>query len=330
MSLAKRTAAVALSGAFALTASAAFAAPKEITVAYFLEWPTANQVAQLEKTYDKAMGVSVKWRAFKTGVAMSAAMASNSVQISYSQGLVPFTLAVSKGLPIKIVGVAVSYAENDNCVVYKGANITKANAKDLEGKKVSVPIGTVAHYKMLRTLEHLKVDATKVKIVNMAPAEGAAALSRGDLAMSCGWGGALRRMKAHGKVLLTAAEQEAIGIRVFDVISVTNKFAKEHPELVTKFLQVTNDANKAYAANPDKFRATIAKAAGMKLSDSNQVIDLFKFPTAEEQRSKAWMGGTVQDFTKQVADFYVKQKKLPKALADYGTVIDASFLKDVK
>ena len=34
----------------------AAAAPDKITVAYFREWPTANQVAQAEKWYDKEMG----------------------------------------------------------------------------------------------------------------------------------------------------------------------------------------------------------------------------------------------------------------------------------
>ena len=58
------------------------AALDEITVAYFLEWPTANQVAQLEKVYDKELGVKVNWRAFGNGNEMSAAMASGKVQIA--------------------------------------------------------------------------------------------------------------------------------------------------------------------------------------------------------------------------------------------------------
>jgi taurine transport system substrate-binding protein len=37
--------------------------------------------------------------------------------------------------------------------------------------------------------------------------------------MVCGWGGALRRMKEHGNVLLTGAEKDEIGISVFDVTS---------------------------------------------------------------------------------------------------------------
>jgi hypothetical protein len=35
--------------------------------------------------------------------------------------------------------------------------------------------------------------------------------------MVCGWGGALRRMKEHGNVLLTGAEKDEIGISVYDV-----------------------------------------------------------------------------------------------------------------
>lgn len=324
----------AIMAAILLTASvgvvAAAKKPEEITVAYFLEWPTANQVAQVNETYDKEMGLKVKWRAFGNGNEMSAAMASGDVQIAYSQGLVPYVVAVSKGLPLQLVGVAVSYAENDNCVVHKDAGITKANAKSLEGKKVATPIGNVTHYKLLRSLEHLGVDAKKVNILPMNPADGAAAMARGDVAMACGFGGALSRMKEYGSVLLTATEQEAIGIRVFDIISVTKDFANDHPDLVVKFLQVTEDANKVYAKDPGSVQPTIAKAAGMKLADSNGLLAKFAFPTAKEQLSAAWMGGTVQDFTKGVADFFVAQGELPKALDDYGPYIDTSFMKKVK
>ena len=108
--------------------------PDEITVAYFLEWPTPNQVAQLEETYDEVMGVKVNWVAFDTGVAMSAAMASGDVHIAYSQGLVPFANAVTAGVEIQMVGVAVSYAENDNCVVQTDLGIGRDNATDLNGQ----------------------------------------------------------------------------------------------------------------------------------------------------------------------------------------------------
>ena len=303
------------------------AALDEITVADFLEWPTANQVAQLEKVYDKELGVKVNWRAFGNGNEMSAAMASGKVQIAYSQGLVPFVVAVSSGLPLKLVGVAVSYAEADNCVVSKASGITKANAKQLEGKKIGTPIGNVTHYKLLRMLDHLGVDATKVNMVQMNGADAAVAFARGDIVMGCAFGGPMLRMKEQGEYLMTAAEQEAIGIRVFDVISVTDEFLKKHPGLIQKFMDVTDKANAAY--NKDKAAALpkIAKAAGMDKSGAEQLLKMFSFPSKADQASKQWMGGTVQQFTKQVADFFVQQKQMDKALGSYDGVVSAQFLK---
>lgn len=300
---------------------------EEITIAYFLEWPTPNQVAQLEETYDEAMGVKVNWLNFDTGVAMSAAMASGDVHIAYSQGLVPFANAVTAGVPLKTVGIAMSYAENDNCVVGSSTGIGIDNVTDLHGQQVAVPIGTVAHYKMLREMQHLGVDVDQLNIIDLAPADGAAALQRGDVAMACGWGGALLRMKENGDILMTGAEMQEIGILVFDVVSVTEEFAASHPEMVTKFLQVTDEANAAYAADPGSMHETIAQAAGMEVDAAISNLDTFTFLTVEEQLSDAWMGGTVQSFVQEVAEFFVEQGELDAALDDYSVTIDTSFLE---
>ena len=219
--------------------------------------------------------------------------------------------------------------ENDNCVVHKDAGITQENASDLEGKKVATPIGNVTHYKLLRTLDHLEVDASQVNLLQMNPAEAAAALARGDVEMACGFGGALQRMKEFGEVLMTAEEQEAIGIRVFDIVSVTEDFATEHADLVTKFLQITEDANNAFSADAASMLPAIAKESGQELADTESMVNLFKFPTRDEQLSDAWMGGTVQTFINEVAAFYVEQGELDSALDDYGPTIDTSFMEAV-
>ena len=321
----KRLVTIVAAAAATLFMSAASALDK-ITVAYFLEWPTANQVAQVEKTYDEALGVEVVWRAFGNGNEMSQAMASGDVQIAYSQGLVPWVVAVSNGLPLKLVGVAVSYAEADNCVVHADTGINQANASELEGKKIATPIGNVTHYKLLRMLDHLGVDATRVDMVQMNGADAAVALARGDVAAGCAFGGPLQRMKEFGSVLMTATEQEAIGIRVFDVVSVTEDFANDHSDLLKKFMEVTDQANAAYGENRSQLEETISTAAGMDLAATQNMLDMFSFPSAADQKSAAWMGGTVQAFTKQVADFFVEQGQLDRALDSYDFAIDASFL----
>ncbi|MEL6226625.1 MAG: taurine ABC transporter substrate-binding protein, partial [Pseudomonadota bacterium] len=88
-----------MTGAAILAASsvAASAQVKELTVAYFLEWPMPFQFAKVKGIYEKEMGVKINWRSFDTGTAMSAAMASGDVQIAVSQGVPPFVVATSAG-----------------------------------------------------------------------------------------------------------------------------------------------------------------------------------------------------------------------------------------
>ena len=320
---------LALAAASLATPSLA-ADPEKITVAYFAEWPTANQVAQAEKWYDEELGVPFEWRAFDTGVAMAEAMVAGEVDIAYSMGIVPFALAVTDGAPIKAVGVAVSYAENDNCVIYKKEAIDRANAHELEGRKVAVPLNTVTHYKMLKSLTILGVDVSKVDVVDMSPQDIEAPFAKGELAMGCSWGGPLRRMKGHGWELLSADEQERLGIRAFDIIAVTDAFAAEYPELVTKFLEVTDRAAAYLEDSSEEAQPVIAKAAGLNLKESNIVLSLFDFYTRDEQLTEDWMQGGVQTFIKEVADFFKQQGEIESALDDYGAAVDSSFYENAE
>ena len=309
---------------------AAAADPEKITVAYFREWPTANQVAQAEKWYDTELGVEVEWKAYNTGVEMAKAMVDGEVQISFSMGIVPFALAVTDGAPIKVVGVAVDTGGADNCVIYKREAIDRANAHELEGRKVAVPLNTVTHYKMLRSLVFLGVDIGKIDVVDMSPHDIDDAFIDGKLAMGCSWGGPLRRMKGHGWELLSANEQDRLGIRAFDVIAVTNELAEKHPDLVVKFLSVTDRAIDYMNRERAKAEPVIAKAAGLELKDSNIVLSLFDFYTRDDQLTERWMQGGVQQFIKEVADFFQKQGKIDKALDDYGSTVDAGFYEKVE
>ncbi|SNS26414.1 ABC transporter substrate-binding protein [Tropicimonas sediminicola] len=309
--------------AMALSANAA-AAMDEITVGYFLEWPMPFQYAKSMGLYDEAMGVTVNWVSFDAGTAMSAAMASGDVQISVSQGVPPFVVATSAGQDLQIVDVAVSYSENDNCVVAEALEIDKDSAKELEGKKVGVPIGTAAHYGFLKQMNHFGVDITTMEIVDMAPPDGAAAFAQGNLDMVCGWGGALRRMKEHGNVLLTGAEKEELGILVFDVTSVPASFAAENAELLSSFLQVTADANAMWNSGEktDEMLEVIAKDAGMDLEATRETIDTFVFPSVEEQLSEKWLGGGAQEFMLGVASVFKEAGSIDAALDTYSDAVN--------
>ncbi|WP_101068123.1 taurine ABC transporter substrate-binding protein [Roseovarius salinarum] len=327
MTLRTKTAAAVAGLALAAGAQAA-AAAEDVTVAYFLEWPTANQVAQAEDTYSDALGANVEWRAFGNGNEMTQAMVSGDVDIAYSQGFVPFVVGVSNGAPLKLVGIAVTYSENDLCIVRDDSGITQENAAEtLPGQKIATPIGNVTHYKLLKTLEHLEVDPDSVDLTQMNPADAAVALVRGDVPMACAFGGALDRMKTVGAPLMTGAEQEAIGISTFDVVTVTESFAEENPEMVRTFMDVTAEANAAYKDDPKGAYEAIAGQAGMDLDAAKAMLANFGFPSEEVQLQDNWMGGGVAEMAKGVADVMVEAGGMEESLDDYSPYIDASFLK---
>ena len=120
-------------------------AADSVNVAFFLEWATPNQIAKVDKAYDDAMGVDVKWTNFSTGVQMTEAMLAGDIDIAYSQGLAPFVTAIQQGAPIKMVSVAVIYEAND-CFVKNGLGINSSNASELEGRTVAVPLNTMADF----------------------------------------------------------------------------------------------------------------------------------------------------------------------------------------
>ena len=299
---------------------------EEITVAYFLEWPTPNQFAQVNKIYDEELGVKVNWVSFDAGTAMSAAMASGDVHISFSQGVTPFLVATAAGQDLQIVDVAVTYSDNDNCVVRSELEITADNAKDLEGKEVGVPLGTMAHSGFLTQMKHFGVNTDTMKIVDMSPVDSAAAFANGSLDMVCGWGGPLRRMKEFGNVLLEGQEKEDIVGKVFDVTSVPTAFADENAELLSKFLAVTAKMNAMYAADPEPMMADIAKAAGMDMDGTKSVIGTFRFPDIETQLSDAWMGGGLAEFLAASAKSLEESGQLT-ALDDYAPLVNSSYLE---
>ncbi len=301
-----------------------------ITVAYFLEWPMPFQYAKVQGIYEERLGVPVEWVAFDTGTAMSAAMAGGDVDLAVSQGAPPFVVATSAGQDLQLLAVAVSYSENDNCVAATALEATAENAAEtLRGARVAVPLGTAAHYGFLRQMEHLGVDTASLQVLDMAPADWAAALAQGSVDLFCGFGAAVTRAKEHGNVLMTGAEKEAAGILVFDVISAPGAFVAENPDLVEEFLRVTEEMNAAWndGSMVEEMVPVIARDAGMDERATRDFMATFAFPDAATQLSEAWLGGAVPTFLKGVADTFVAAGSIPSALDDYARVVNTGPLQ---
>lgn len=272
--------AILAAGGFASVAQAA----DSVNVAFFLEWATPNQIAKVDKAYDDAMGVDVKWTDFSTGVQMTEAMLAGDIDIAYSQGLAPFVTAIQQGAPLKMVSVAVVYEAND-CFVKDSLGISSSNASELEGKTVAVPLNTMADFSFRKQMAALDVDISTMTVVDQAPADGAVSLADGSVAMACIFGGASAKAAGEvGKPIMSSQEKKDAGIGSFDVVSVTEKFATENPGLLRTFLQVTEEANQNWNASDAQIKK-VAADAGMDFSTTKNQMAGFVFPTIADQKS---------------------------------------------
>ncbi len=300
-------------------------AADEVNVAFFLEWATPNMIAKAESAYDDAMGVKVNWTNFDAGTQMTEAMLAGDIDISYSQGLAPFITAVNANAPIKTIAVAVTYPSNP-CIVASGAGITADNASELEGKSVAVPLATMADYSFRMQMRTLGVDLAEMTIVDQVPADAVVSLADGSVDMACIFGGdSIKKAMESGAQLMSNEAMADAGIVAFDVISVTEKFAQENPELVQGFMDVTDEANKAFAKDQSKIEL-IEKESGMdKETTMNQMADM-TFPTKEAQMSDFFNDGGLAATAFSIVGGAFATEDNP-AREDYSAVIDTSFLK---
>lgn len=315
-----------------LTATAiavAFTAPvqaaDEVNVGFFLEWATPNLIAKAEGTYEDAMGVKVNWTNFDAGTQMTEAMLAGDIDISYSQGLAPFINAVNANAPIKTIGVAVTYPANP-CIVASDSGITKDNASELEGKTVAVPLATMADYSFRMMMRALDVDVDAITVVDQVPSDGTVSLAEGNVVMACLFGGdSVKKAKEHGAAIMTDEEAAAAGIVAFDVVSVTEKFAQENPELVQGFMDATDEVNKAFAADQSKI-GIIQTESGMDAETTMNQMAGMAFPTKEQQMSEFFNDGGLAGAAFDIVGGAFATEENP-AREDYSAVIDTSFLK---
>ncbi|HJV06591.1 MAG TPA: taurine ABC transporter substrate-binding protein [Chromobacteriaceae bacterium] len=309
-----------------LLAGTAFAADP-VTVAY-QTGIDPTKVAQADGAYEKATGSKINWRKFESGSEVIAAIASGDVAIG-NLGSSPLAAAASRGLPVQTFLIADEIGDAEALVVRNGSHIAKP--QDLIGKKVAVPFVSTTHYSLLAALKHWKVDASKVKILNLRPSEIAAAWQRGDIDAAYVWDPVLGKAKASGKVLVSSAQVAKWGAPTYDVWIVRNDFAAKNPDFLRKFSKVSLDAIARYRANPQGFiadsanLAKISRLTGAKAEDVQAGLKGNNFLLQKEQVAQLQ-----QPFVQAVgktAEFLKAQGKVEALQPDYRPYVTNRFVK---
>nr|WP_315422126.1 aliphatic sulfonate ABC transporter substrate-binding protein [uncultured Pseudomonas sp.] len=168
-------------------------------------------------------------------------------------------LSRANGSPIKSVYVY-SRAEWTALVVRKDSPFKSVT--DLKGKKIAATKGTDPYLFTLRSLQLAGLKKDDVELVHLQHPDGRTALEKGDVDA---WAGldphmAASEIQAGSRLLYRNKDFNSYG-----VVSVTEKFAKEHPQTITKVLGAYEKARDWAVKHPDEFAKLLADESGLPL-----------------------------------------------------------------
>jgi sulfonate transport system substrate-binding protein len=254
-----RTGLAALIAAW-LPASVHAALPKEVRLDYAYYAPTSlvlKQQGLLEKALEP-QGIAVKW-VFSQGSNRSLEyLNGGSTDFASTAGLAA-VLSRANGAPINTVYVA-SRPEWTALVVPKDSPVQ--SLADLKGKKVAATKGTDPFLFLLQSLQQAGLDKNAVEIVHLQHPDGRVALERGDVQA---WAGldplmAASELQAGSRLLYRNRDFNS-----YSVLSVTENFAKEQPELIQQVIAAYEQARQWAIANPDALAQLLADEAKLPL-----------------------------------------------------------------
>ena len=125
---------------------------------------------------------------------------------------------------------------------------------------------------------------------------------------------------------MSTQEKKDAGIGSFDVISVTEKFATENPELLKTFLDVTAEANANWTASDAQIRK-VAADAGMDVATTKNQMAGFVFPTVAEQQANYFGDNGIAGAAAASLGAVFKKTNISNYSGSLSATIDGSFLE---
>ncbi|MEG1604030.1 MAG: aliphatic sulfonate ABC transporter substrate-binding protein [Cloacibacillus sp.] len=259
-------------------AAAAFAAdyPAKLAITYVkapLNVPSI--VEKYNRSFEAAYpGVTLAFPELTEGPKQTAALAAGEIGIASCLGSTSALLAASEGLDLRIVGIY-SRAPKAFMIVVKDPAIK--TVRDLKGKKVAGPKGTILHQLLAAALDKEGMSMRDVSFIQMDLASGANALANNSV------DAALLAGPAAYKALSTGSRMLKNGEGLVDatiVIATTDKFMKAYPKAVATFMETHKKTLEWMKKHPKEAKEMTQKETGMPMAGVEAMYGWYNFDPA--------------------------------------------------
>jgi len=270
--------------------------PKVINISYVkspLNVPSIiEKKKQLFESEFSKDDIKINYPEITEGSKMTEAVAAGSLQFCNAIGATSVILAAANGVNIKIIGV---YSRAPKAFTIMVKDPTIKTIKDLKGKKIVGPKGTILHQLLLGALvkENLKVD--DVQFSNMTIPNGVSALLSGKVDAALVAGPSVASAEENGARILTTGEG------ILDatiVIAADGKFLEKHPDIAKRYLAVHQKSLQFMKDNKDETYKITAGETKLTLNQVKSMYGLYDFNPKITQKDIAELTKT-QDFLKE-------------------------------
>lgn len=229
-----------------------------------------KRLGLLEKELE-AQGVGVNWHEINSGARQARAMASGDLDVGGVMNTTSIQMAQGEGNPVQILA-GVSRPTELFAIV--GQKKGPANIKELKGRKIAGPKGTVLHQLLAAALAREGMSMSDVEFIQMDPPKAFSALESGQVDAALLAAGLIFKAEEAGNNVLATAEGLVVPKLV---LAASDKFVREYPERLEAVLRAHDKAAAWIAANLDDALAMGAEEEGIGLSEARKLYERSHF-----------------------------------------------------
>ncbi|MDA8108241.1 MAG: ABC transporter substrate-binding protein [Betaproteobacteria bacterium] len=325
---------LAVSAAFALQTAAA--EPVHMNVSYQpTNWWALPYVLATKKNWWADVGLQVSYSTFPAGVPQIASAAAGSWDAG-GTGSVPAVIGAAR-YHILTVGITNDESATNVLIATKeaAARFEKNPKEALKGQRILVTANSTGEYAAAACLHKYGLSENDVTMVNLGQAGIMSALTSGTAGFGALWAPNSYTLedKIGAKIVCTGKDGDAI---IPGALVVREDYAKEHPDLVAKYLAVYLHAIKWEKAHPEETVKALQEAdkeAGVPISEKYAKVEYQRpiFDLAEQLEIMARHGGKpskVDVWFDRIAEF-MKSKGSLQSVPAASSYITDKYLKMV-
>lgn len=203
------------------------------------------------------------------------------------------------------------------------------SVKDFAGKSISVEIGTIGHFLLLKALSMAGVPKSSVKLINQTADAAIAAFVAGKTEIAVSYEPFITQAIKQGKGQIVFSSRE-IPKLLPDVVSVHQKFLDTQSSAIPKLIRTWYQAIDFRAKNPDVALPIEAKALGVSVAEYKALSKGVKWVTTPQDAESYFQPGAsslVQIFS-EVEAFALEQKLLSKRSPEIKKLVEGRFIND--